>query len=65
MKSNLIDLVVEITHETDKALLVHDGDKSKAVWLPKSAVEVSLDDPIPGVATITLPEPLAIEKGLV
>jgi hypothetical protein len=65
MKSNLVDLMVEITHETEKAILVHTGDKDKSAWLPKSAVEISRDDPIPGIATITLPEPLAIEKGLV
>jgi hypothetical protein len=65
MKSNLVNLAVEIVHETEKAVLVHDGDKSKAVWLPKSAVEISRNDPTPGIATITLPEPLAIEKGLV
>jgi hypothetical protein len=65
MRSNLVDLTVEIVHETAAAVLVHDGDQTKAVWLPKSAVEIERDEPRPGLATITLPENLAIEKGLV
>lgn len=63
--SPIIDLVVEISHETEKAVLVHDGDKNKSVWLPLSQIEISRGDPIPGLATISLPEALAIEKGLV
>ena len=33
-KSDLIDLAVEIRHETALAYLVHDGHRD--VWLPKS-----------------------------
>ncbi|ACL58499.1 hypothetical protein [Methylobacterium nodulans] len=65
MRSDLVDLTVEIARETDLAVLVHEGDKSKAVWLPKSVVEIVRDDPMPGLATITLPERVAVEKGLV
>lgn len=65
MKSDLIDLTVEIAHETEKAVLVHEGDKSKAVWLPKSAVEIERDSPRPGLAIVTLTESLALQKGLI
>jgi len=65
MRSDLIDLSLFLEHETEKAILVHDGDKKKAVWLPKSACEVERDAARPRFVTVTLPERLAIEKGLV
>ena len=58
MKSNLIDIDVEVVHRTEKAVLVHTGIKEQAVWIPKSAAE--FDDGV-----LTLPEPLALEKGLI
>lgn len=64
MKSDLIDLTMQRHHETEKAILVSDdGERAKAVWLPKSAVEV--EEKGRGIVVVTLPEPLAIEKGLV
>lgn len=63
--AKIIDLQVEIEAETEKAVLVHTGDKDEAAWLPKSAIEIFRNDPIPGVSTISLPQKLAIEKGLV
>lgn len=64
MKSDLIDLTMHRHHETERAILVSDdGNREKAVWLPKSAVEV--EEKGRGVVIVTLPEPLAIEKGLV
>jgi hypothetical protein len=66
MRSDLIDLSLFLEHETEQAILVHDGDdKKKAVWLPKSACEVERDIMRPRLITVTLPERLAIEKGLV
>lgn len=71
MRSNLIDLDMQLHHETDKAVLVSlDGDREKAVWLPKSAVEVVPRD-YPkkiggkGIVEVTLPESLALDKGLI
>lgn len=57
MRSNLIDLPARLMHETDKAWLLDTGD-DKPTWVPKSAAEFDGE-------TLTLPEPLAIEKGLV
>lgn len=65
MKSDLTDISVFVVHETQSAVLVHDGDESKKVWLPKSQIEIERDSSKPRVATITLPEWLAIDKGLV
>jgi N-acetylglucosamine-6-phosphate deacetylase len=56
MKSNLIDIAVELKHETDKAYLVTDG--SKDAWLPKSQCEYA-----DGI--VTMEEWLAKDKGLI
>jgi len=65
MKSNLIDIDLEIAHRTEKAVLVHTGERESAVWLPLSQIEVDPDHTVAGVVTVTLPEPLAQEKGLI
>lgn len=60
-KSNIIDLHVHIHHKTEKAVLVSDdGDEENAVWLPLSQVELE-----PRERTVTLPEWLAQDKGLI
>ena len=59
MKSNLIDLEARLMHETEKARRFDFGG-SEPIWLPKSAHEW---DPVEHM--VTLPEPLAIEKGLI
>ena len=64
MRSNIIDIDVEVSARTEKAVLVHDGDPSVAVWLPLSQIEIRPTG-IGGIETVTLPEWLAIEKGLV
>lgn len=60
MKSDLVDLAVEIRHETALAYLVYDGHRD--VWLPKSQCEVSEER---GAAIVTLPEWLAQKTGLI
>lgn len=70
MRSNLTTLELHLHHETkpgqpdEGAILVSDdGDKSKAVWLPKSAIEF---ERVKGaIHKVTLPIPLAQEKGLI
>lgn len=61
-KSNLVDVVVVAHRDTDKAVLVSDGSGRRAVWLPLSQIEIVYRD---RDAIVTLPEWLAIEKGLV
>lgn len=65
MKSNIIDIDVEVTARTEKAVLVHTGIKEQAVWLPLSQVEIEPNDAFDGIETVTLPEWLALEKGLI
>lgn len=64
MKSNVIDIDVAVEVRTGKAVLVHGGDKSKAVWLPLSQIEIEPTG-VSGIETVTLPEWLALEKGLI
>lgn len=57
MKSNLIDIPAELRAETPLAWLIStDGDNR--VWIPRSAAQ--LEDGV-----LTIPEPLALEKGLI
>lgn len=66
MKSDLVDLILVIRKETDRAVLVRDPDDIKPlVWLPKSQIEISRDDPQPGRVTITGPQWLFEDKELV
>lgn len=53
----LIDLALELRHETALAYLVHDGHRD--VWLPKSMVEYD------GETIFTMPEWLAQKKELI
>jgi hypothetical protein len=78
MKSNLIDLTVALHRKTAKAARVSDtGEDSRGVWLPLSLIEIedtgkktkAVDGngwiaEVP-LVTVTLPERLAVEKGLV
>jgi len=64
MKSNIIDIDGAIEHSTEKAVLFHLGDKTKAVWLPRSQIEIE-DTGIGGIHTVSLPDWLALEKGLI
>jgi hypothetical protein len=64
VKSDIIDIDVEVVHRTDKAVLVHTGDKESAVWLPLSQIEIGPSG-FGGIETVSLPQRLAEEKGLV
>jgi hypothetical protein len=56
-KVRLCDISAEIRVETARAWMVTDG--TQEVWLPKSQAEHN------GDGTFTLPEWLAMEKGLI
>lgn len=63
-KSDIIDIKMQKHAETSKAILASDdGDKEKAVWLPKSQIEIEEDKD--GYIIVSLPEWLAMEKKLV
>lgn len=62
--SDLVDLTLQLHHETDKAILVSDdGEQDNAVWVPKSQVEIERKKG--GLVEVTMPEWLAQEKELI
>jgi len=62
-KHDLVDLEVVVIHQTERAVLVSLTEDGEKVWLPLSAIEVNTRKN--RTAEITLPEAMAIEKGLV
>ena len=60
MKSDLVDIAVELRHETAKAYLVNTGGTE--CWLPKSQVEYYKERT---TEIVTMPYWLAREKGLI
>lgn len=64
MRSDVIDVTVQRLHETDKAVLVTDSVPENGVWLAKSMIEIEPSE-VGGLLTVTLPEWLALEKGLI
>ena len=64
MKSDYVDLDVQVLHETKKATLVTLDVPENSVWLPKAKIELS-ETGIVGIMTVTLPEWLALERGLI
>jgi hypothetical protein len=64
MKSDLIDIEVEIIAETELAVRIDDGDTK--VWLPKSQIEIERPRTGHKAPTIvTLSERLAQDKALI
>lgn len=57
-KKLLADVACTIVHQTHLAYLIDAADKR--VWVPKSVCEWDPDSKV-----MTMPEPLAIDKGLV
>lgn len=64
MKSNIIDIDGAIEARTEKAVLFHTGDKTEAAWLPLSQIEIG-ETGFEGIVTVSLPEWLATDKGLI
>lgn len=63
-RSELTDVTMHLHHQTANAILVSDdGDKEKAIWLPKSQVEFT--EPKNNITEVTMPTWIAKEKGLI
>jgi len=63
VKSDLVDLEMKIHGESQAAVLASDdGEKTKAVWLPKSQIEIEPTQS--GTYIVTMPAWLAEEKDL-
>jgi len=63
MKSNLVDIEVRAIHMTANAILVTADDQNK-VWLPFSRIELQSTGKV-NEYLVTMPEDLALEKGLI
>jgi hypothetical protein len=62
--SKTIEVAIEVKGKTDAAIFVTDGNES--AWLPKSQIENGPDSfEIGQVYEITIPEWLALKKGLI
>lgn len=65
MRSDLLDLTVFLHHETGAAVLVSDdGEEKNAVWLPRSQIEIEQTREGRTII-VTVPEWLAMDKGLI
>jgi len=66
VKSDLIDIAGVVHAETSLAILFSDtADREDAKWLPKSQIEIEHDGGRRNFVTVTMPERLALEKGLI
>ena len=64
MSNERVEIDVEFVDSTESAILVEDADDKK-IWLPLSQVEI-LEEALSGEGLkLSIPEWLAIEKGLV
>lgn len=63
MKSDLVDIEATALHLTERAILVTTNGDNK-VWLPLARVELQTRGKVNDYI-ITMPETLAVEKGLV
>lgn len=65
MSNDLVDVAMCRHIETDHAILASEtGEKADAVWLPKSQIEIE-NDGHRNFITVSMPEWLAKEKGLI
>jgi hypothetical protein len=64
MRSNLVDVQATWVRETERAICVRLDDDMTEVWLPKSQIEYELEA-APGLVLLSLPETLAVQKGIV
>lgn len=67
MRSDLHDLTVIFQHRTDRAVCIRETEDGKDVWIPLSQCEIEGRDGDLSrgcVATLTAPERVLTEKGL-
>lgn len=65
-RSDLVDLEVRVRRETDMAWGIASEDKAgEIIWLPKSQCEMGEIKQPQKTATLTCPEWLARDKGLI
>jgi hypothetical protein len=67
--SDLVDFDVHLHARTEKAVLIsQDGEEDNAVWIPLSQCQIEKahpNKPFENLWFLTLPEWLALDKGLI
>lgn len=62
-RSHILDLEVQVHAQSERAVKVSaDGEEANAVWLPLSQIEIAMKRN--GLAEVSMPAWLAVEKGL-
>lgn len=64
MKSDIIDVSVQLMNETAAAVRVTTSTPDEGVWLPRSLIEIEPADR-GGLHIVSMPEWLALQKGLI
>jgi hypothetical protein len=64
MRSDIADVECILHHMTDKAIKVSEYEGAEEVWLPLSLIEYTRDTQNPRIVTVTAPQCLLEEKGL-
>ncbi|MBB6306269.1 hypothetical protein [Xanthobacter tagetidis] len=65
MKSDIVEINVDLLARTDRAVQVRDHSTGKTVWLPLSQIEMTRADEGEAGWVVDAPEWLLIEKELV
>ena len=61
---DFVDIDGAIEARTDKAILFHTGDKTQAAWLPRNQIQID-DTGFPEIFTVSMPEWMALDRGLI
>lgn len=63
-RNEIVEVDGAIEARTDKAILFHTGDKTQAVWLPRNQIQID-DTGFPEIFTVSMPEWMALDRGLI
>lgn len=62
--TEIVDIDVRLLHETEKAVLITTDVPENGVWIARSLIEIE-ESGVKGIHTVSLPEWLAMEKGMI
>ncbi len=66
MRSDIIDIVVQFQHQTERAVCIRQVEDGPDIWIPKSRCEILQTDPRRGhYVSLTTDESTATENGLI
>ena len=65
MSKRLVNITLELLHETPRAVLVTDKGPEHAAWLAKSLIEFEPNGTNAKLVDVVAPEWLLLERGLI